>query len=280
MAPQQCIHLTAAPCARPDNHLHPASTSARSTLLPLLCAGLLFAQAQAACLITLGYHDEPIPPYIERAVPSAEPQGSAIQLVTQAAREQGCLIVWQRLPNLRVLHATIHEQSDGALFYSWTKARSQQLIYPQQDGRLDASRRLATLNYVLYRRQGSDAHWDGQTLTPHACVVGFNEGWSIGSYLHERGIPHSGATGSEHNLKRLDKGRICAYATLEASGDAAIAHFPGRFEKLPIPLLRKDYFLVFNPFYYQQHRPQVEQLWNKIGQLREQTQSRPGSESK
>jgi hypothetical protein len=45
-------------------------------------------------------------------------------------------------------------------------------------------------------------------------------------------------------------------------------------------LLRKDYFLVFNSFYYRQHSPQVEQLWNKIGQLREQTQSRPEIESK
>ena len=82
------------------------------------------------------------------------------------------------------------------------------------------------------------------------------------------------------SLKRLEKDRICAYATLEESGDAAIAHFPGRFEKLPISLLRKDYFLVFNPFYYRQHSQQVEQLWNKIGQLREQAQPHSGIESK
>lgn len=280
MALQPHVRIMSRPRAHPDSEQDVAHIARRYGLLPLLCAGLLCTQAQAACLITLGYHDEPIPPHIERAVPSAEPQGRAIELVTQAARELGCLIVWQRLPNLRVLHATIHEQSDGALFYSWTKARSQQLIYPQKDGHLDVSRRLATLNYVLYRRQGSDVDWDGKTLTPHACVVGFNEGWSIGSYLDERGIPHSGANDSEHNLKRLEKGRICAYATLEESGDAAIAHFPGRFEKLPISLLRKDYFLVFNPFYYRQHSQQVEQLWNKIGRLREQAQARPGIESK
>lgn len=280
MALQPHVRLISRRPARPDSKQDVAPIARRYGLLSLLFAGLLLAQAQATCLITLGYHDEPIPPYIERNVPSAEPQGSAFQLVTQAARELGCLIVWQRLPNLRVLHATIHEQSDGALFYSWTKARNQQLIYPQRDGRLDASRRLATLNYVLYRRQGADVDWDGQTLTPHACVVGFNEGWSIGGYLDEQAIPHSGANGSEQNLKRLEKGRICAYATLEESGDAAIAQFPGRFEKLPISLLRKDYFLVFNPFYYRQHSQQVEQLWNKIGQLREQTQARPGIESK
>lgn len=279
MALQPHVRFISRLRARPDSEQDVVRTARRYGLLPLLCIGLLLAQTQAECLITLGYNDDPIPPYIERAVPSAGPQGSAIELVTQAARELGCLIVWQRLPNLRVLHATIHQQTDGALFYSWTKERSKALVYPQQNGLLDTNRRVTTLNYVLYRRQGSDVRWNGQTLTPHACVVGFNEGWSIGSYLDEQAIPHSGANDSEHNLKRLEKGRICAYATLEESGDAAIAHFPGRFEKLPIPLLRKDYFLIFNPFYYQQHGPQVEQLWNRIGQLRDARISRPVSES-
>lgn len=278
MALQPHIRFIPGACARPDRGFPVANIVRRWGLW--LSACLLCPQVQGECLITLSYHDEPIPPYIEQSVPSAEPQGSTFQLVTQAARELGCLIVWQRLPNLRVLHATIHEQSDGALFYSWTPERNQQLIYPQQNGHLDTRRRLATLNYVLYRRQGSAVHWDGQTLTPNTCVVGFNEGWSIGSYLDEHAIPHSGANDSTHNLKRLEKGRICAYATLEESGDVAIAHFPGRFEKLSPPLLQKDYFLIFNPVFYQQHRSQVEKLWNKIAQLREQIQVRPNTESK
>jgi polar amino acid transport system substrate-binding protein len=279
MALQPHVRIMSRPRAHPDSEQNVAHIARRYGLLPLLCIGLLLAQAQAECLITLGYNDDPIPPYIERPVPSAGPQGCAIQLVTQAARELKCLIVWQRLPNLRVLHETIHQQTDGALLYSWTGERSKALVYPQRNGALDASRRVTTLNYMLYRRQGSNLDWDGQALTPAACVVGFNRGWSIGSYLDEQAIPHSSGNDSEHNLKRLEKGRICAYATLEESGDAAIAHFPGRFEKLPIPLLRKDYFVVFNPFYYQQHSQQVEQLWNKIGQLRDSALSPRKTES-
>ena len=74
-------------------------------------------------------------------------------------------------------------------------------------------------------------------------------------------------------LKLLAKGRLCAYATLEEAGDAAIAAQPGRFEKLSPPLARKDYYLLFNPAYYQAHQSQVEALWRRIGELREQQAS-------
>ena len=52
--------------------------------------------------------------------------------------------------------------------------------------------------------------------------------------------------------------------------DAALAAQPGRFEKMSPPLARKDYYLLFNPAYYQAHPSQVETLWNRIGELREQ----------
>jgi polar amino acid transport system substrate-binding protein len=237
--------------------------------LILWALGLLSATCvQASCQLILGYNDEPIPPFIERSAPSAGAQGRVIQLVNQAATQLHCQVIWQPLPTLRVLHAAIHQQIDGALFYSWTEERSKALIYPQHQGTLDASRRLATLNYVLYRRQGAAVTWDGTRLKPAGCVVGFNSGWSIGNYLQEHAIANSAANSTEQNLKRLDKERICAYATLEEAGDAAIARFPGRFEKLPHPLSRKDYYLLFNPFYYQQHSHQVEQLWDQILQLR------------
>ena len=236
----------------------------------------------AECQIHLGFNSEPIPPYIERSVPSAGPQGTAFSLVDLAAHQTNCRLVWQHLPTLRVLHATELGDVDAALFYSWTAERASKLSYPMLHDQLDPRRRLATLNYVLYRRLGSDVRWDGTQLQPKGCAVGYNEGWSIVDYLKQHQItPHPGK-GAEQLLKLLAKGRLCAYATLEEAGDAAIAAQPGQFEKISPPLARKDYYLLFNPAYYRANQSQVEALWTRIGELREQqtaTESKRPSES-
>ena len=236
----------------------------------------------AECQIHLGFNSEPIPPYIERSVPSAGPQGTAFSLVDLAAHQTNCRLVWQHLPTLRVLHATELGDVDAALFYSWTAERASKLSYPMLHDQLDPSRRLATLNYVLYRRLGSDVRWDGTQLQPKGCAVGYNEGWSIVDYLKQHHISAHPGKGAEQLLKLLAKGRLCAYATLEEAGDAAIAAQPGQFEKISPPLARKDYYLLFNPAYYQAHQSQVEALWTRIGELREQqtaTESKRPSES-
>ena len=236
----------------------------------------------AECQIHLGFNSEPIPPYIERSVPSAGPQGTAFSLVDLAAHQTNCRLVWQHLPTLRVLHATELGDVDAALFYSWTAERASKLSYPMLHDQLDPRRRLATLNYVLYRRLGSDVRWDGTQLQPKGCAVGYNEGWSIVDYLKQHHISAHPGKGAEQLLKLLAKGRLCAYATLEEAGDAAIAAQPGQFEKISPPLARKDYYLLFNPAYYQAHQSQVEALWTRIGELREQqtvTESKRPNES-
>ena len=236
----------------------------------VLCPAVTMA---TECQIHLGFNSEPIPPYIERGVPSAGPQGTAVALVDLAAHQTNCRLVWQHLPTLRVLHATELGDVDAALFYSWTAERASKLSYPMRHGQLDPSRRLATLNYVLYRRLDNDVRWDGAQLQPKGCAVGYNEGWSIVDYLKQHQISAHPGKGAEQLLKLLAKGRLCAYATLEEAGDAAIAAQPGRFEKLSPPLARKDYYLLFNPAYYQAHQSQVEALWRRIGELREQQAS-------
>lgn len=232
----------------------------------LLLSSPLLAQE---CWLTIAYNDEPIPPYIERNVPSAGPQGESFALVDLAAHQIGCQIHWQRLPTLRVLRDLTQGSVDAALFYSWTPARDQVLRYPRQQGKLDPSRRLARLNYVLYRKLGTAVSWDGEQLRPAHCRVGYNAGWSISLYLEERQLNLHPGDGAMQLLRLVHKERLCAYATLDAAGDAAIAAWPGQFEKMQPPLLTKDYYLPFNPGYYQRHPERVEALWQQIGVLRE-----------
>ena len=224
-----------------------------------------------ACHYTIGYDFAPIPPFINP--PDSEGHrsaGSAIDLVSQAASVLGCSIHWQPLPNMRVFHLLSNNQIDGAILYSWNPERDQLYIYPKRDGKVDSERRIATLNYVLYRKKGSTLQWDGLTYTQLSCPIGFNEGWSIGADLDHHGVMVESAKDAEQNLKKLEKGRICGYATLEEAGDSAIAHYPGAlFEKLSVPFSRKEYYLLFNQTFYRNHSQQIETLWSQIGKLRD-----------
>lgn len=241
----------------------------RSSMLALWLLALIPPSSLASCRFIIGYNDEPIPPYILHNQASAAPQGSLFTWVDAAAKKLGCQIIWHSLPNLRVLHAAEFGQLDGALFYSWSPQRDKILAYPKRQGMVDTKRRVATLNYVLYRKAGSSFRWDGHPLRQLSCLIGFNEGWSIGLDLKALGIPSESGKNTEQNLKKLDKGRICAYTTLEAAGDAAIARYQGaRFEKLPTPLSRKEYYLLFNQEAYRQQSQVIEPLWDEIGRQR------------
>lgn len=240
-------------------------------MLALWLLALIPLSSWASCRFIIGYNDEPIPPYILRNQASAAPQGSIFTWVDVAAKKLDCQIIWHSLPNLRVLHATEFGQLDGALFYSWSPQRDKIFAYPKHQGMVDTKRRVATLNYVLYRKAGSSFRWDGHPLQQLSCLIGFNEGWSIGADLTRHGVAVESAKSAEQNLKKLEKGRICGYATLEQAGDDAIAHYPvNLFAKLPIPLTRKEFYLIVNPGSYQRQTPRIEALWDEIGRLTEE----------
>lgn len=233
---------------------------------------LLPLQSLALCSLTIGYGADPIPPFIHKPDSTQHHSpGESILLVTQAAKNIGCQIHWLALPNMRVLHATQNGQLDGALFYSWNAERDKHFIYPKQQGVVDTRRRLATLDYMLYKRTDSQLTWDGHTYQQLTCLIGYNEGWSIGADLTRHGVAVESAKSAEQNLKKLEKGRICGYATLEQAGDDAIAHYPvNLFAKLPIPLTRKEFYLIVNPGSYQRQTPRIEALWDEIGRLSEE----------
>ena len=230
---------------------------------------LLPLQSLAHCRLTIGYGADPIPPFINKPDSThLHSPGESISLVTRAASNIGCQIHWLALPNMRVLHATQNGQLDGALFYSWTAERDKRFIYPKQQGVVDTRRSLATLDYMLYKRTDSQLAWDGHTYQQLTCLIGYNEGWSIGADLASHDIAVESAKSAEQNLKKLAKGRICGYATLEQAGDDAIAHYPGNlFAKLPIPLTSKEFYLLVNPESYQRQTAHIEALWDEIGRL-------------
>ncbi len=85
------------------------------------------------------------------------------------------------------------------------------------------------------------------------------------------GIRLEGVQTTEQNLGKLHLGRIGAYAMQEHIADPAIRqmHLENDIEKLPIPLLTKNYYLTFSHKFYAAHPEIAEKIWSVIGEQRD-----------
>jgi polar amino acid transport system substrate-binding protein len=242
----------------------------------LIFAAWVFANAAVAapaCDISLAYTEHPSAPFLEGEGMSAPARpGVAVEIVTAVAAQVGCNVHLTRLANLRVLRSVEAGDVDGAILFSFDAERGRLMTYPMKGEQPDATRRLATLSYYLYRRRGGSINWDGTTLSnPENLTIGINTGFSIADMLTPLGIRLEGVQTTEQNLGKLHLGRIGAYAMQEHIADPAIRqmHLENDIEKLPIPLLTKNYYLTFSHKFYAAHPEIAEKIWSVIGEQRD-----------
>ena len=232
---------------------------------------LLFSPVAWCCQLHLAYNDAPSPPFFNgrgASVPVESP-GVVITMLKQVATSLGCQLTFTRLPTKRVLAATSASLFDGAFMYSWTADRSKRLYYPQLTDGVDKAKRIVTIKYMVYRRQGEPVSWDGVAFSHLDCQVGAQAGWSVVTDLRAMGLSVEEAKSTQQNLGKLMNGRICAFVTQEPVGDAAIRR--GGFtqiEKLPVPFSSKDYYLVFSPAFFSRNEAMAKAIWTQMAALR------------
>jgi polar amino acid transport system substrate-binding protein len=221
--------------------------------------------------IRLVYSDvESFPIQMGNGEAIADPPGIVIELITQAAKELGLNIIIERRPNRRVLTELEDGTADGAFSYSFKEERLTNGQYPMKDGQLDTSRRLLTISYYIYKMKDSPLDWDGKQFINLDGIIGANAGYSIVDDLRNRGIEVEEAKTTEQNFEKLRLGRIVGYATQDITADRIVESGEyGEIVKVPIPLVTKDYFLMFSHQFVEQHPDIAEQLWKKIGELRD-----------
>lgn len=235
-------------------------------LIWFLSPQLLWAQT-----IRLGFSDvETFPYQMGNGMRIAEPPGAAVELIKQAADEIGVEVVFSRMPNKRVMLALRTGQIDGAFIFSWNEERAAVARYPQLRGKLDPNRRVARLAYYLYRMPNSAVDWDGRKFLNLYGNIGANTGYSIVDDLTKQGVQVEEARNTEQNFEKLRLGRLAAVAAQDEMADPYLIKAGlSQIEKLPKPLVAKDYYLLFSHQYADRNSALVEKLWDKIAQLRE-----------
>ncbi len=242
----------------------------------LILAAWVFAATTAAapvCDISLAYTEHPSAPFLEGEGLSAPARpGIAVEIVSAAAAQAGCNVHLTRLANLRVLRSAETGDIDGAILFSYDAERGRLMTYPMKGDQPDATRRLATLSYYLYRRKGGSINWDGTTLSnPENLTIGINNGFSIADMLTPLGFRLEEVQTTEQNLGKLRLGRIGAYAMQEHIADPVIRqmHLENDIEKLPVPLSTKNYYLTFSHKFYTAHPEIAEKIWAVIADQRD-----------
>ena len=236
----------------------------------LLTVALLCGSAWAQ-KIRVAFADVEVAPYqLGNGPEMANPPGTMIELLNQAAKELGIEVEYERAPQLRSLKRLQLGELDGAFMYSYSPERLVYGRYPMKDGKPDEAARIANQSYVFYRLKGAPFDWDGHTVTGLGNgSVGFNSTFSVGAVLAKHGIKAQDAKTTAQNFKKLALGRIAAFAMLEHAGDSYLASHPMlNIEKLSIPFETKAYYMLLSQQLVERDPALAEKIWAKLAKLR------------
>jgi len=202
--------------------------------------------------------------------------GLTVQMLRMVEKQVGGKIEVVPLPWKRCLDDIKNGAVDAAFKISYSAARATELgNYPMTADKPDASKRLLTDSYSLYRVKGTPVEWDGKVLKVVG-TVGAQSGFSVVEQLKTLGAKVDDATRSaDDNLKKLVAGRFVALALQTEEGDTSVdrdPEFKGKIERIKPVLVEKPYFLIFSKQFTAKNPAYVQEVWDAIGKVRESTE--------
>lgn len=244
----------------------------RSLFIANVIACCLVAASAQAADMRFVYGDHDAYPYfagVGHGIPSKP--GMSVELSGVCAGEVGGKVSYSRLPVRRMHEELRAGQVDMVIGLTYTPERAEYLAYPMRDGKPDASRRGATISYMLYRMQGSRVAWDGKRITGMDGPLGVNSGFAMADLLRKRGVDVEEVQYDKQLFAMLQRGRVGAVATLENIGDYYIerSNMADRVEKLQPPLGTGDYYIAASKHFYDQHADLVGHFWDCLARERD-----------
>lgn len=246
----------------------------RNILLILII--LLFSNGSLSSpikTIKLAYSDiESFPFQMGNGTSVARPPGLSIDVIEQAARQLHIKIEYVRLPGKRVLHHIRANDVDGGFIFSYNQERAKYADYPLKENQADSALRIATLDYFLYKLKQQPVNWDGTRLEAvNQMLVGAHRGFSIVKILQANKIATLEVETTEKLFEMLRKRRLAAVAIQSNIATSFIEENQlTNIERIEPPISTKDYYLIFSHRFTEQNPELVEQIWQTIGEVRDQ----------
>lgn len=216
-------------------------------------------------LLRLCTSDTPFLPYT-----APDGSGSSQRLLAQALEGLPLRLQAYVAPRARCLLDARAGQAE-ALIGVFDPERLAWARYPMRGEQPDDSQALAAGRFLVYRRAGSKADWDGERFSQlQGAPVGVRLGFSYGGALARSAAPiDDKATSAEQLMRKLAKGRVALAIVQEAQGEVLRQQgLEVPVEALPRAFGSFELYLILPQRFEQQHPALARQLWQRIGQLR------------
>lgn len=197
--------------------------------------------------------------------PPIAKQQKDIDKIKKIAKEKHIKVTFKAVPWKRSLLMLEKGLLDGAMNASYKVSRAKFSVYPTKGGSIDGSKRLNDGNtYYIYRYIDSSLRWDGKKFL-HGGKVGVREKYAVIDDLKK----HSNIKIEEfvknfELVRKLSSNVIDAYAGSAAETNVLIKKykkFSKSIVKEPLPIRKKEYFLIFSKKTYAKKSKEMETIW-------------------
>ena len=243
--------------------------SVRHWLVWMLLAAVS-ATAAAKGELTFCYENENVRPWQYR-----DGTGLNFELLDRVAARLGLRFHYLAAPWKRCLLDLKGNMVSGVLDASFKTERRENGTYPQHPANpaaADPSRALHIERYVVVRRQGGTADWNGKTFERLVNPAGAPLGYSVVDDLKHAGITvDDGAPTTFDVLQKLLRGRIDVAILLQGEVAALLADDPaltGKVEVLPRPYAEKPYYLMLSHRLAREDPELARRIWSAIAMER------------
>ncbi len=200
--------------------------------------------------------------------------GVSIEILKMLETKLNIKINFKRLPWKRCKIELQKGKVDGIFNASFKPKRMKLGIFPMKNGKVDSSKRITTISYVLYTLRDSLLRWDVQSKKIYNLegYIGAPLGYSIADDLRKWGIPVAESYSTNTDFKKLIRKRLEGVAALELAGDFYVKVYPDQFKdikKLHPPLATKPYYLMLSHQFVKKHPHISKKIWNAIAEIRE-----------
>ena len=201
-----------------------------------------------------------------KAKPSNVPY---IEQLQNIANKNGIKVKFKPTPWKRALLMVEKGRADGVMFASYKDDRAKYAFYPMKDGKLDANRRLSDGKaYYIYKNRNSTIQWDGKKFTNVDGAVGAVAEFAVIEDLQKhKNIKIEIRSNRISLIRDMASGDISAYAGIIADVDKVLkkhSQFAKRIAREPLPIRKKDYYLIFSKKNYKNKKNEMEQIWNGL----------------
>lgn len=195
-----------------------------------------------------------------------------VEMIEEAGKNIGVDVNFQGVSWSRGLELVSSGIADGIINASYKDERASFAVYPlDKNGSLDISKSLKAPAYYLYVKNDSPITFDGKSIKNLDGKIGAVSGYAVIDSLKALGVEVQEGINEISNLRNVLYGELEATAELENDALNALksdSELKKGIRKLPIPVRKKEYFLIFSKNFYEKNKAVAEAIWDEISKLK------------